>query len=91
MGGVVVAAREGTNGSQGSVCVEIRDRGPGIPLELRERVFAPFFSNRTDGTGLGLAIVRQIVENHGGRIEIDTDADYACIMRVFLPLPPATP
>jgi two-component system, NtrC family, sensor histidine kinase PilS len=91
MGGVVVAAREGTNGSQGSVCVEIRDRGPGIPPELSEKVFAPFFSNRTDGTGLGLAIVRQIVENHGGRVEIDRDADYACIMRVFLPLPPATP
>jgi two-component system sensor histidine kinase PilS (NtrC family) len=91
LGGVVVAARECTNESQGAVCVEIRDQGPGIPLELRDKVFAPFFSNRTDGTGLGLAIVRQIVENHGGRVEIDADADYACIMRVFLPLPPATP
>jgi two-component system sensor histidine kinase PilS (NtrC family) len=90
-GGVVVAARECTSGGRGAVCVEVRDRGPGIPLELREKVFIPFFSNRTDGTGLGLAIVRQIVENHGGRVEIDTDADYACIMRVFLPIPTAIP
>jgi nitrogen-specific signal transduction histidine kinase len=61
-------------------------------MELREKVFAPFFSNRTDGTGLGLAIVRQIVENHGGRIEIDDSPSYTCIIRLHLPVPQtATP
>lgn len=90
-GGVIVAAHEWSDDGQGAVCVEIRDQGPGIPLELREKVFAPFFSNRADGTGLGLAIVRQIIENHGGRVEIDADVDYACIMRFVLPLPQATP
>jgi two-component system sensor histidine kinase PilS (NtrC family) len=86
-GSVVIVASEHTVAGQGELCVEIRDQGPGIPQELREKVFAPFFSSRTDGTGLGLAIVRQIVENHGGRIEIDSSADYPCIMRLHLPVP----
>jgi two-component system sensor histidine kinase PilS (NtrC family) len=87
-GGIVVAAEETGDGSQGGMlCIEIRDQGPGIPMELREKVFAPFFSNRANGTGLGLAIVRQIVENHGGTIAIDSSASYGCIMRLRLPLP----
>jgi len=86
-GSVVIAAGEHTVAGQGELWVEIRDQGPGIPRELREKIFAPFFSSRTDGTGLGLAIVRQIVENHGGRIEIDSSADYPCIMRLHLPVP----
>jgi two-component system, NtrC family, sensor histidine kinase PilS len=86
-GCVVVAAGEHAVDGEGELWIEIRDQGPGIPLELRSKVFAPFFSTRTDGTGLGLAIVRQIVENHGGRVEIDDNADYACIMRLHLPLP----
>ncbi len=90
-GSVVIAAGEGNDGDQGILWVEIRDRGPGIPEPLREKVFTPFFSNRADGTGLGLAIVRQIVDNHGGRIEIDASADYACIMRLHLPMPQAAP
>jgi len=89
MGSIVVAASEGNDGGQGALCVEIRDQGPGIPPDLRKKVFVPFFSSRADGTGLGLAIVRQIVENHGGRIEIDDNADYACIMRLHFPVPPA--
>jgi two-component system sensor histidine kinase PilS (NtrC family) len=88
-GSVAVVAGERTGADQSALCVEIRDQGPGIPPELREKVFAPFFTSRTDGTGLGLAIVRQIVENHGGRIEIDGSADYACILRLHLPVPPA--
>ncbi len=86
-GGIVVAAEEISDNSQGMLRIEIRDQGPGIPSELREKVFAPFFSNRTNGTGLGLAIVRQIAENHGGTIVIDSSASSGCIMRLHLPLP----
>ncbi len=88
-GGIVIAAQEINGKSQGAIQVEIRDQGPGIPSELRKKVFAPFFSSRADGTGLGLAIVRQIVENHQGTIEIDSSTAYTCIMRVCLPLPRA--
>lgn len=87
---IVVAGYEINDHNQGAVCLEVRDQGPGIPVELREKVFTPFFSSRTDGTGLGLAIVRQIVENHNGCIEIDSTATSGCIIRLSLPLPQTT-
>jgi two-component system sensor histidine kinase PilS (NtrC family) len=86
---IVVASHEINDNKQGAVCLEICDQGPGIPVELQEKVFTPFFSTRTDGTGLGLAIVRQIAENHNGFIEIDSNTVYGCIIRLRLPLPQA--
>jgi len=90
-GAVVVVGREESGNGPGEICLEICDQGPGIPPALNEKVFAPFFSTRTDGTGLGLAIVRQIVENHRGRIEIDRNDTYGCILRLSLPLPRISP
>jgi two-component system, NtrC family, sensor histidine kinase PilS len=84
---VVVAAHEIHDASPGTICIEVCDRGPGIPEDLREKIFLPFFSSRTDGTGLGLAIVRQIMENHHGTIEIDSTDSQGCTVRLQLPLP----
>jgi two-component system NtrC family sensor kinase len=52
--------------------IEVRDSGQGIPHELRDRVFEPFFTTRPigHGTGLGLSITDSIIKKHGGRIEI---------------------
>ena len=58
--------------AHGSVQLHVNDSGPGVPPELRERIFEPFFTTRSRGTGL--AVARQIVEAHGGRIEVG-DAD----------------
>jgi len=52
------------------VLFTVSDAGPGIPAELRRRVFDPFFTTRADGTGLGLALVSTIARLHGGRVEI---------------------
>jgi signal transduction histidine kinase len=49
---------------------EIADSGPGVPPELRDRVFEPFYTTKTIGTGLGLPLARDIVERHGGVLEI---------------------
>src|SRR2546427_1535857 len=61
----VDVARDG----QGLV-VTIADHGPGIPEELRPRVFEPYFTTNQDGTGLGVALVRQTIESHNGTIRV---------------------
>jgi signal transduction histidine kinase len=50
--------------------VTVADHGPGIPAELRQRVFEPYFTTKQDGTGLGLALVRQTIEAHNGTISV---------------------
>ena len=52
------------------VRIEVRDDGPGVPPELREKIFAPFFTTREKGTGLGLAFVREIVRDHGSEVDV---------------------
>jgi signal transduction histidine kinase len=71
----VTAARAGrvalgaaTDGDR--VRIEVRDDGPGVPPELREKIFAPFFTTREKGTGLGLAFVREIVRDHGSDVDV---------------------
>jgi signal transduction histidine kinase len=56
----------------GRLVVEVEDSGPGIDLELGERVFEPFFSTKIGGSGLGLALVRKIAEEHGGGVTLDS-------------------
>ncbi|HEY0253793.1 MAG TPA: ATP-binding protein, partial [Kofleriaceae bacterium] len=85
-GNVVVRSRSDDQ----FVVLEVADDGPGIPAELRERVFEPYFTTKDQsadrGTGLGLATVLGIVEGHGGAIEIDTGLEgRGATMRVTLP------
>ena len=77
-----------THNEGAMVVFEVSDDGPGIPIELRERVFEPYFSTKTPerGTGLGLATVFGIVETHGGTIEIaEGVGGRGTTMRVRLP------
>jgi signal transduction histidine kinase len=72
------------------VLIEVGDRGPGVPLEYRERIFEPFFrlpgaSERVGGVGLGLSLVKSIAERHGGRVRCaDRPGGGACF-EVSLP------
>lgn len=52
------------------VQIRVRDSGPGIPAELGEKIWTPFFTTKAQGTGLGLAFVREIIEDHGGEIAV---------------------
>jgi two-component system NtrC family sensor kinase len=69
----------------GTVELEVADTGPGIPEHLRETVFDPFFTTKGKGTGLGLSVVAGIVQKHGGRIEVRSDAGAGTCMVVVLP------
>jgi two-component system, NtrC family, sensor histidine kinase HydH len=77
-------AREVSNGEAG-VCVTVEDSGPGVPPELREQIFNPFFTSKKDGVGLGLSIVAKIVDDHRGTIRLDSDTTHGARFRVFFP------
>jgi two-component system NtrC family sensor kinase len=71
----------------GEAFVEISDTGPGIAAEHRGRIFEPFFTTKTgsDGTGLGLSISERIIQNHQGRIELESEPGKGALFRVVLP------
>jgi signal transduction histidine kinase len=69
--------------------IVVRDSGPGIPAEMREKIFEPFFSGKKSGTGLGLATARSIVEEHGGEITATDSAEGGAAFLIRLPV--ATP
>ncbi len=59
----------------GSLKIGIKDNGPGIPEEMREKIFKPFFTTKNTGTGLGLAMVKRVIEAHSGKVRFDTDTN----------------
>lgn len=68
-----------------AVDLALVDDGPGIPAELQDRVFQPFFTTRAQGTGLGLAIVRAIAQAHQGAVWVDSQPGKGCIFTLRLP------
>lgn len=73
------------SGGKSGVCATVEDSGPGVPPELREQIFNPFFTSKKDGVGLGLSIVAKIVDDHRGAIRLDSDSTQGARFRVFLP------
>jgi two-component system sensor histidine kinase HydH len=65
--------------------VEIRDFGPGLSPEAREKAFDPFFTTKEKGTGLGLAIVKNTIEAHKGTIELENPPGGGTSVRIRLP------
>ena len=59
----------------GQHCIEVEDNGPGIPPELVDEIFVPFFTTKTMGTGVGLSLSKQIVQNHGGKLHLSSVPD----------------
>ena len=69
-----------------TVVITITDNGPGIPPEVVDRIFSPFFTTKPQGSGLGLAIVRKIVDAHDGRIDVGERPGGGTVFRVTLPV-----
>jgi two-component system, OmpR family, sensor histidine kinase KdpD len=80
---------EVTREQDGLATIRVSDRGPGIPIELRDRIFERFFRGQSDGntggTGLGLAIVRGLVEAHAGTVAVDHGPQSGATIRLTLP------
>jgi two-component system sensor histidine kinase PilS (NtrC family) len=74
----------GTN-LEHAVRLQVKDNGPGIPEEVRERLFQPFVSGRSGGSGLGLAIVQRAVEAHRGLVLVDSGPGSGTTFTIFLP------
>jgi two-component system sensor histidine kinase HydH len=71
--------------------IAVLDRGSGIAPAVREQIFNPFFTTKPEGVGLGLAIVHKIVDEHGGRIAVESETSKGSVFQVLLPLAPAAP
>jgi signal transduction histidine kinase len=74
---------------EGGVELWVADTGPGIAAAELPHLFEPFHTTRPEGTGLGLALCREIVQRHGGRIELERQDGWGAVFRVTLPLPVA--
>ena len=74
------------DGKEGDAGFEVRDDGPGIPEELRERIFQPFVTARPGGVGLGLTFVKRVVHDHRGRISLESGPGSGTCFRIVLPL-----
>jgi signal transduction histidine kinase len=68
--------------------LSLRDTGPGIPEDIKDRIFLPFFTTKDVdvGTGLGLSVVHGIVKSHRGRIKVVSEAGSGAEFKVYLPM-----
>ncbi len=83
--------REGTVSVEAAVSgprlsVSVKDTGPGMDDGVLENVFNPFFTTKSKGTGLGLTVSKQIIDLHGGRIEVSTKKDRGTAFTIILPV-----
>jgi signal transduction histidine kinase len=68
------------------VVVSVTDTGPGIATERLEEIFHPYVSGRAGGTGLGLPTTRRIIEEHGGRLRVDSEVGQGTSFRIMFPV-----
>ncbi|MGC8935842.1 MAG: sensor histidine kinase, partial [Candidatus Methanomethylicaceae archaeon] len=72
--------------SDSEVCVTIRDTGMGMPKEVMDNLFKPFFTTKAKGTGFGLFNVKRIVEAHGGKISVESEVGKGTTFTIRIPL-----
>jgi K+-sensing histidine kinase KdpD len=76
-----------TEPSNGFVKIEFTDSGSGMPEEVKRKIFEPFMTyGKKHGTGLGMAIVKKVIDDHKGRIEIDSELGKGTTIRILLPI-----
>lgn len=81
---VMVSTRNGGD----RVTVSVTDTGAGMPPDVRDKAFSPYFSTKKHGTGLGLPTARRIIEQHGGEIQLDSEVGRGTVFTIRLPREP---
>jgi signal transduction histidine kinase len=71
---------------EGMVAISVSDNGSGIPEDLMDRIFEPYFSTREEGTGLGLAIAQRIAEEHGGTLACFPGSQGGAVLTIKIPV-----
>jgi len=87
-GGSMVISEEETSekGMGRVVAIRLRDNGPGISESMREKIFQPFFTTKEEGTGLGLSIATRIIEEHHGRLYLESKENVGSTFIITLPI-----
>jgi signal transduction histidine kinase len=77
-----------SGGTRGAVCISVSDNGSGIPPEIVDKIFQPFFTTKPSGqgTGLGLSLSYDIVKAHGGELKVETKQGDGAIFTIVLPI-----
>ncbi len=94
-GELILRTRPGANDDRHRAAqVHVIDTGPGIPPEVREKMFIPYFTTKAGGSGLGLPTARRLIEEHGGRLDVHTElgrgTDFCVVLPIRAEAPPAT-
>ena len=69
----------------GFIGIHIQDNGPGMTQEVQKQIFEPFFTTKTTGTGLGMMISQKIIQEHGGKIIINSQVNQGTLVSILLP------
>lgn len=77
----IIAARAGEK-----IEIRVADTGPGLPEQVRDRLFEPFVTTKPDGMGVGLSVCRTIVEAHGGQLSGEDRAGGGTVFRLTIPV-----
>ena len=83
--GVRVRGADGKASAGAPIEIRVQDNGPGVPDSLRDHLFQPFVTTKSNGTGLGLALVTKLVTSHGGLIDFESEPGRT-VFRVLLPM-----
>ena len=86
----LAGAAQPSGGGPGWLEFSVADRGPGIPPEVGEQLFTPFFTTKAEGMGLGLSLCRTVVEQHGGLLTFEPNRPQGTVFRFTLPSTTAT-
>ncbi|WP_144214238.1 sensor histidine kinase [Shewanella donghaensis] len=74
-----------TGADEKGINIDVIDNGKGLSVDMQQQILEPFFTTKSQGTGLGLAVVHTVVRNHGGTLQVSSQPDKGCLIRLSFP------